>query len=101
MGDPGWFTALAVDRLVAAAPATSGMSMRIEIQLRIIGDDDSVNNVDELLHLDKSDDRLEAIGLSFSDAKPCWPLSRSALSRPRRRASWPDIGAVTAVIAPC
>jgi hypothetical protein len=69
MGDPGWFTALAVNRLVAAAPATSGMSMRIEIQLRIIGDDDSVISADEVLHLDKSDDRLEAVGLSFSDAK--------------------------------
>jgi hypothetical protein len=45
------------------------MSMRIEIQLRIIGDDDSVISADEVLHLDKSDDRLEAVGLSFSDAK--------------------------------
>ncbi len=41
--------------------------MRIEIQLRIIGDDNSVINADEVLHLDKSDDQLEAIGLSFSD----------------------------------
>ena len=43
--------------------------MRIEIQLRIVGDDDSVISADEVLHLDKGDDRLEAIGLSFSEAK--------------------------------
>jgi hypothetical protein len=43
--------------------------MRIEIQLRIVGDDDSVISTDEVLYLDKSDDKLEAIGLSFGDAK--------------------------------
>ena len=43
--------------------------MRIEIQLRIVGDDDSVISTDEVLYLDKSDDRVEAIGLSFGDAK--------------------------------
>jgi hypothetical protein len=45
------------------------MSMRIEIQLRIVGDDDSVISVDKVLHLDKSDDRLEAVGLSLSEGK--------------------------------
>jgi hypothetical protein len=43
--------------------------MRIEIQLRIVGDDNSVISADEVLHFDKSDDRVEAIGLSFGDAK--------------------------------
>jgi hypothetical protein len=43
--------------------------MRIEIQLRIVGDDDSVISVDKVLHLDKSDDRLEAVGLSLSEGK--------------------------------
>src|SRR3954447_25561984 len=43
--------------------------MRIEIQLRIIADDNSVISEGEILHLDKGDDRLEAIGLSFDDAK--------------------------------
>ena len=43
--------------------------MRIEIQLRIVGDDDSVISVDKVLHLDKSDDRLEAVGLSLGEAK--------------------------------
>ena len=43
--------------------------MRIEIQLRIVGDDDSVISTDEVLYLDKSDDKLEAIGLAPSEAK--------------------------------
>ena len=43
--------------------------MRIEIQLRIVGDDNSVISADEVLHFDKSDDRVEAIGLSIGDAK--------------------------------
>ena len=43
--------------------------MRIEIQLRIVGDDNSLISADEVLHFDKSDDRVEAIGLSFGNAK--------------------------------
>ena len=43
--------------------------MRIEIQLRIVGDDNSVISADEVLHFDKSDDRVEAIGLALSEAK--------------------------------
>jgi hypothetical protein len=48
---------LAVDRLAAAA-ATIRMSMRIEIQLRIVSDDGSVISVGKVLHLDQSVDRL-------------------------------------------
>ncbi|HZI75621.1 MAG TPA: hypothetical protein VFD73_16690 [Gemmatimonadales bacterium] len=43
--------------------------MRIQIQLQIVADDDSVISEDEILHLDKGDDRLEAIGLSLGEAK--------------------------------
>src|SRR4051812_8760037 len=43
--------------------------MRIEIQLRIVADDDRVISEGEILHFDKGDDRLEVIGLSFDDAK--------------------------------
>ena len=43
--------------------------MRIQIQFRIIGDDNSVISEDEILHFDKDDDRLEAIGLSFANSK--------------------------------
>src|SRR3954454_19476333 len=43
--------------------------MRIEIQLRIVADDNSVISEGGILHFDKGDDRLEVIGLSFDDAK--------------------------------
>jgi hypothetical protein len=43
--------------------------MRIQIQLRIIADDNNVISEREILHLDKGDDRLEVIGLSFDEAK--------------------------------
>jgi hypothetical protein len=43
--------------------------MRIEIQLRIVGDDDRVISVDKVLHLDRSDDRLETVGLSLTEGK--------------------------------
>ena len=43
--------------------------MRVQIQLRIIADDDSVISEDEILQLDKGDDRLETIGLSLGEAK--------------------------------
>src|ERR671920_1012230 len=43
--------------------------MRIEIQLRIVGDDNSVISEGEIVHLDKGDDRLEGIGVSFDEAK--------------------------------
>jgi hypothetical protein len=43
--------------------------MRIEIQLRIVADDNSVISEGKIVHFDKGDDRLEAIGLSFNEAK--------------------------------
>src|SRR3954471_1468200 len=43
--------------------------MRIQIQLRIIADDNNVISEGEILHLDKGDDRLEVIGLSSDEAK--------------------------------
>ena len=43
--------------------------MRIEIQLRIVADDNSVIREGEILQFDKGDDRLEMIGLSFDEAK--------------------------------
>jgi hypothetical protein len=41
--------------------------MRIQIQFRIIGDDNSVISEDEILQFDKDDDRLEA--MSFANSK--------------------------------
>src|SRR4051794_27860108 len=46
------------------------MSMRVRVQLRIVAEDESVISDDtELLLLDKTDDRLEALGLSLAEAK--------------------------------
>jgi hypothetical protein len=43
--------------------------MRIEIQLRIVADDNSVISEGEILQFGKGDDRLEMIGLPFDEAK--------------------------------
>jgi hypothetical protein len=57
------------DRLSAVDGTSFKVSMRIQIHLRIVTDDDSVISEDEILHLDKGCDRLEAIGLSLAEAK--------------------------------
>jgi hypothetical protein len=44
------------------------VAMRVEIQLRIIGDN-TVHSDDAVLHLDRTDDRLAAVGLSLTEAK--------------------------------
>ena len=76
--------------------------MRIEIQLRIVGDDNSVISADEVLHFDKSDDRVEAIGLSFGNAKAVLAaIQERVVTAQAARAFSPDIGAVTAAGAPC
>ena len=49
--------------------AAFGTSLRIQIQLRIIADDNNVISESEILQFDKGDDRLEGIGLSFDEAK--------------------------------
>ena len=45
------------------------MPLRVELQLRIISDDDTVIRDEVILQLDKSGDRLEAIGLCLKDSK--------------------------------
>jgi hypothetical protein len=43
--------------------------MRVQIQLRIVTDDDTVLSEDVIACFDKGDDHLEEIGLSFDQAK--------------------------------
>src|SRR5215218_10429712 len=43
--------------------------MRVQIQLRIVSDDDTVLSEDVIACFDKGDDHLEAIGLSLKQAK--------------------------------
>jgi len=42
---------------------------RVQIPLRIVGDDNAVLTDDEIIRLDKNDDILEAIGRSLDEAK--------------------------------
>src|SRR4051812_6738046 len=43
--------------------------LRVELQLRIVSDDDTVIRDEVILQLDKSDDRLETVGLCLKDSK--------------------------------
>jgi hypothetical protein len=44
-------------------------AVHVHLQLRIVGDDGTVFTDREILHLEKSDPRLEAVGLSISESK--------------------------------
>ena len=44
-------------------------TLRVQLQLRIVSDDDTVIRDEVILQLDKSGDRLEAIGLCLKDSK--------------------------------
>jgi hypothetical protein len=44
-------------------------AVHVQLQLRIVGDDGTVFTDDEILRLEKSAERLEALGLSLSEAK--------------------------------
>src|SRR3954447_20167505 len=44
-------------------------TLRVELQLRIVSDDDTVIRDEVILQLDKSGDQLEAIGLCLADTK--------------------------------
>src|SRR4026207_1381625 len=44
-------------------------TLRVQLQLRIVSDDDTVIREEVILQLDKSDDRLEAVGLCLKDSK--------------------------------
>jgi hypothetical protein len=44
-------------------------AMRVEIQLRIVGDDDTVLSDDAVLRLERADHRLAVVGLSLAEAK--------------------------------
>ena len=45
------------------------LTLRVELQLRIVSDDDTVIRDEVILQLDKSDDRLEAIGLCLEESR--------------------------------
>jgi hypothetical protein len=66
-------------------------AVHVHLQLRIVGDDGTVFTDSEILHLEKSDHRREAVGLSISESKSLQKclqqhMALSALIRP---APWP------------
>ena len=56
-------------RLDVVSHSALGKPMRVQIQLRIITDDDTVLSEDVIACFDKGDDQLEEIGLSLDQAK--------------------------------
>jgi hypothetical protein len=44
-------------------------TLRVQLQLRIVSDDDTVIRDEVILQLDKSSDRLETVGLCLEDSK--------------------------------
>src|SRR3954454_12774254 len=44
-------------------------TLRVQLQLRIVSDDDTVIRDEVILRLDKSGDRLETVGLCLEDSK--------------------------------
>ena len=44
-------------------------TVRVQLQLRIVSDDDTVIRDEVILQIDKSDDRLEAVGLCLEESK--------------------------------
>ena len=44
-------------------------TLRVQLQLRIVSDDDTVIRDEVILQLDKSADRLETVGLCLEDSK--------------------------------
>jgi hypothetical protein len=47
----------------------SKLTLRVQLQLRIVSNDDTVIRDEVILQLNKSDDRLEAVGLCLKDSK--------------------------------
>src|SRR3954469_1968134 len=44
-------------------------TVRVQLQLRLVSDDDTVIRDEVILQIDKSDDRLEAVGLCLEESK--------------------------------
>src|SRR3954468_13729826 len=53
--------------------------MRVQIQLRIVTDDDTVLSEDVIACFDKGDDQLEEIGLSLEQAKTMLASAQTSL----------------------
>jgi hypothetical protein len=68
-GGREWPALRKAGRLEFFSHCAFGKPMRVQIQLRIVTDDDTVLSKDVIACFDKGDDQLEEIGLSLDQAK--------------------------------
>ena len=67
------------------------MPLRVQLQLRIVSDDDTVIRDEVILELDKSGDRLEAVGLESNRNRGRQLRLRKRVERAGHRwRAWPD-----------
>jgi hypothetical protein len=64
-GVGGWPVLVQAGRLDVVSHSVFGKPMRVQIQLRIVTDDDNVLSDEVIACFDKGDDQLEEIGLSL------------------------------------
>src|SRR3954453_12699151 len=67
-GVGGWPVLVQASRVAVISNLVFGRPMRVQIQLRIVSDDDTVLSEDVIACFDKGDDQLEEIGLSLDQA---------------------------------
>ena len=72
--------------------------MRVQIQVRIVSDNDTVLSEDVIACFDKGDNQLEEIGLSLEQAKTVLAGAQVSLVAARRRVSWRDIETASSVV---
>ncbi len=75
--------------------------MRFEIRLRIVADEGETISNEEVVILEKGQERIEAVGLSLSKSKTLLGHLSGASSRPRPPPMSTGIGAARPVAVPC
>src|SRR4051812_15718202 len=76
-------------------------TLRVQLQLRIVSDDDTVIRDEVILQLDKSDDRLEAVGLCLEDSMDLLGRLQRAVVEAQAAACVNRIAAVRPVVVTC
>src|SRR4051812_35665169 len=76
-------------------------TLRVELQLRIVSDDETMIRDEVILQLDKSDDRLETIGLCLEDSKDLLGRLQHAVVEAQAVAYVTGIAAAPPVAAVC
>ena len=76
-------------------------AVHVHLQLRIVGDDGTVFTDSEILRLEKSDNRLEAVGLSISESKSLQRCLQQHVVTAQAAPSSIDIAAVRPAVVTC